>query len=246
SRRRRWGSRCPRRAPCRLRVTNPIAPRSRMRCTARAASSPRPRRSWACRDRRCTGASTATASRAADRSRMRFLRVLPLATRMLVLVLAGAAATAALTALLAQWLLPWMAALCAALVAGALMGIAVWRTFVPLRALFRALAGTVAAYRDGDFSFGVSWDRYGDVAELVDAHNALGQALREQRLALVQRELLLDTMVQNTPVAMLLLDPSRRVVLGNLAARRMLGDGRRLEGRALDELLAQAPLAVGE
>ena len=177
---------------------------------------------------------------------MRFLRVLPLATRMLVLVLAGAAATAALTALLAQWLAPWMAALCAALAAGAFMGIAVWRTFVPLRALFRALAGTVAAYRDGDFSFGVSWDRYGDVAELVDAHNALGQALREQRLALVQRELLLDTMVQNTPVAMLLLDPSRRVVLGNLAARRMLGDGRRLEGRALDELLAQAPLAVGE
>ncbi len=171
---------------------------------------------------------------------------MPLATRMLVLVLAGAGATAALAVVLEQWLVPWAAALCAALVAGTLMGIAVWRTFVPLRALFRALAGTVAGYRDGDYSFGISWDRYSDVAELVDAHNALGQALREQRLALVQRELLLDTMVQNTPVAMLLLDPSRRAVLGNLAARRMLGDGRRLEGRALEDLLAQAPLAVGE
>src|SRR5690606_39794539 len=107
------------------------------------------------------------------------------------------------------------------------------RTFVPLRALIRALTGTVAGYRDGDFSFGITWDRYGDLIELVDAHNALGQALREQRLSLVQRELLLDTMVQNTPVAMLLLDPARHVVLGNLAARRMLGDGRRLEiGRA--------------
>src|SRR5690606_35679978 len=133
-----------------------------------------------------------------------------------------------------------------ALASGTLTGIAAWRSFVPLRSLLRALAGTVAGYRDGDFSFGISWDRYSDLGELVEAHNALGQALREQRLSLVQRELLLDTMVQNTPVAMLLLDPARRVVLGNLAARRMLGDGRRLEGHALDELLAGAPIAVGE
>jgi two-component system nitrogen regulation sensor histidine kinase NtrY len=140
----------------------------------------------------------------------------------------------------------WMAALCSALACGTLAGLVVWRTFVPLRALIRALTGTVAGYRDGDFSFSISWDRYGDLVELVNAHNELGQALREQRLSLVQRELLLDTMVQNTPVAMLLLDASRRVVLGNLAARRMLGDGRRLEGRALEELLGEAPPAVGE
>ena len=177
---------------------------------------------------------------------MRILRILPLAVRMVALVLLAVAATAALTALFAAWMPAWLAALGAAAVAGTLMGLVVWRTFVPLRALFRALAGTVAGYRDGDFSFGITWDRYRDLIELVDAHNALGQTLREQRLSLVQRELLLDTMVQNTPVAMLLLDPSRRVVLGNLAARRMLGDGRRLEGRALDELLADAPAAVGE
>ena len=36
----------------------------------------------------------------------------------------------------------------------------------------------------------------------------------------MQRELLLDTMVQNTPVAMLLLDPADHVVHANLAARR--------------------------
>ncbi|MBN8262903.1 MAG: PAS domain-containing protein, partial [Xanthomonadales bacterium] len=116
----------------------------------------------------------------------------------------------------------------------------------PMRALFRALAGTVASYRDGDFSFGITWDKASDLVELVDAHNALGTALREQRLALVQRELLLDTMVQNTPVAMVLVDAARRVVLGNLAARRMLGDGRRLEGRAFDELLSTADPAVRE
>jgi hypothetical protein len=51
----------------------------------------------------------------------------------------------------------------------------------------------------------------------------------------VQRELLLDTMVQHTPVAMLLLDGGRiqRVVHGNLAARKLLGNGWKLEGQAV-------------
>jgi len=171
---------------------------------------------------------------------------MPLAVRMVVLVAFTAVGAAAATAGLAAWMPPWPAALLAAAGCGLLAGLVVRRTFVPLRGLIRALTGTVASYRDGDFSFGISWDRYGDLVELVNAHNQLGQALREQRLSLVQRELLLDTMVQNTPVAMLLLDPGRRVVLGNLAARRMFGNGRQLEGRALDELLGEAPAAVGE
>lgn len=177
---------------------------------------------------------------------MRILRVLPLAIRMVTLLLLGIVLTAVGVAWLSHWMPTWTAAAAVAVVVGGIMALIVWRTFVPLRALFRALAGTVAGYRDGDFSFGISWDRYADVLELVDAHNALGQALREQRIDLVQRELLLDTMVQNTPVAMMLLDPSRRVVLGNLAARRLFGDGRKLEGRVLDDLLAQAPAAVSE
>ena len=177
---------------------------------------------------------------------MRILRVLPLAIRMVAVAILGIAATAAATALLVRWLPPWVAAAMATVAVGGVFGIVIWRTFVPLRTLFRALAGTVAGYRDGDFSFGITWDKYSDLIELVDAHNELGNTLREQRLGLVQRELLLDTMVQNTPVAMLLLDPSRRVVLGNLAARKTMGDGRKLEGHTLEDLLAQAPLAVRE
>ncbi|TDK23291.1 ATP-binding protein [Luteimonas aestuarii] len=163
---------------------------------------------------------------------------------MVALAIMAVAATAVATAVLVEWLSPWAAAASATVLVGGIAGLVVWRTFVPLRALFRALAGTVAGYRDGDFNFGITWDRYGDLIELVDAHNELGHALREQRVALVQRELLLDTMVQNTPVGMLLLDPNRRVVLGNLAARKMMGDGRKLEGGSLDALLHDAPPAV--
>ena len=177
---------------------------------------------------------------------MRVLRVLPIAVRMVAIAVAGIVLTAIVTVLLDRWLQAWAAALMAAAAVGVVIATIIWRALVPMRALFRALAGTVASYRDGDFSFGITWDKASDLIELVDAHNALGTTLREQRLALVQRELLLDTMVQNTPVAMVLVDSSRRVVLGNLAARRMLGEGKRLEGRGFDDLLADADPAVRE
>jgi len=112
--------------------------------------------------------------------------------------------------------------------------------------LFRALAGTVESYRDGDYSFGIASRRRDELGDLVSAHNILGDTLREQRVSLVQRELLLDTMVQNTPVAMLLVAPGGHVVYGNLAARRLLGEGRRLEGQGLEVLLRAGPESLNE
>ncbi len=119
----------------------------------------------------------------------------------------------------------------------------------PTLSLFRALEGTVTSYKDGDFSFGLHWDRNDEVADLVAAHNALGNVLREQRLSLVQRELLLDTMVQNTPVAMLLVGDAATnsaIVYANLAARQLLNEGRKLEGHHLPELLATSSPALGD
>src|SRR3546814_17754308 len=86
--------------------------------------------------------------------------------------------------------------------------------------LFRALSGTVSSYRDNDFSFGIVWNGNDELGDLVAAHNALGAALREQRLTLVQRELLPDTMVQNTPVAMLLIAPGE---IGRASGRERVG-----------------------
>jgi nitrogen fixation/metabolism regulation signal transduction histidine kinase len=118
----------------------------------------------------------------------------------------------------------------------------------PVLSLFRALEGTVTSYRDGDFSFSLHWPQNDEVGDLVDAHNALGEVLRGQRLDLVQRELLLDTMVQNTPVAMLLVtEPAhkqRSIVYANVAARQLLGQGRKLEGHALDDVLATSAPAL--
>ncbi|SFV07656.1 sensor histidine kinase [Pseudoduganella namucuonensis] len=112
--------------------------------------------------------------------------------------------------------------------------------------LFRALTGTVTSYKDGDFSFSLHWPQNDELSDLVAAHNELGRVLREQRLGLVQRELLLDTMVQNTPVAMLLVSEGGPIVYANVAARQLLHQGRRLEGHRIDAILEQATPALRE
>jgi two-component system, NtrC family, nitrogen regulation sensor histidine kinase NtrY len=114
------------------------------------------------------------------------------------------------------------------------------RQLRPLNSLFRALSGVVESYRDGDFSFGLSWRDRDELGDLVAAHNRLAEVMREQRLALSQRELLLDTMLQNTPVAMLLARERGPVVYANLVARKLLNEGRKLEGQDLAALVARA------
>ena len=178
---------------------------------------------------------------------MRWRQRLPLSLLFAAIALAYMAIAVAIALLLSMWVgNPWLAGLVAVALPAPLLVYHVRRAFAPMNSLFRALAGSVASYRDGDFGFGLSWQGKGALGELVASHNALGDALREQRLSLVQRELLLDTMVQNTPVAMLLVDPSRRVVHANIAARKLLGEGHKLEGQDFDALLAQTPEAVRE
>jgi len=148
--------------------------------------------------------------------------------------------------------LPWTApapggAWAIALTAALVLPFCFWAAhavLAPLARLLRALEGGVLSYRDGDFSLSLAPGGHGEFSELVRLHNALGEALREQRQHLVQRELLLDTVVQNTPVALVLTDSGGHVAYANIAARQLLGEGRSLQGVAFDEVLAGAPQAL--
>lgn len=141
----------------------------------------------------------------------------------------GSAAALGLTLLVVVPLYLWLAALATA----------------PLARLLRALQGVVLSYRDGDFSVAIGAQGHGELGELQRLHSELGHALREQRRQLAQRELLLDSVVQNTPLALLLCQaPQGRVVYANLAARRLLAEGRSLVGSPLADVLAQAPAGL--
>jgi two-component system nitrogen regulation sensor histidine kinase NtrY len=142
----------------------------------------------------------------------------------------------------------WLVTLVSSVLLLALMWWTLRRATAPVRSLLRALAGTTSSYRDGEYNFSVYWPGNDELGDLVQAHRELGDVLREQRQGLVQRELLLDTMVQNTPVSMLLLanggDGVQRVVFSNLAARKLLHNGWKLEGQAVQQVLQTMPVEL--
>ena len=112
----------------------------------------------------------------------------------------------------------------------------------PLKRLTTALDTLLLCWRDGDYATHLSSEpERSELQQLVLAHQQLAKAIRAERQQLAQREWLLDTLVQHTPVALLLLDAQDQVLVANLAARTLLGQGKRLQGSSLQALLAQAP-----
>jgi two-component system, NtrC family, nitrogen regulation sensor histidine kinase NtrY len=110
----------------------------------------------------------------------------------------------------------------------------------------RAVRDGVLSLRDHDFSISIAPVPSGELRELVTAYNSLGDLLRRERLDLYQRELLLDTVIQTTPLVMVLTNSVERIVYSNVAARQLLHGGRKLEGLDFPDLLADSPAALRE
>lgn len=143
-----------------------------------------------------------------------------------------------LSVALTRWIDPdWLAWLLAVLVAAVLVALVAERLMVPVRKTILALRDGVSGLKDGDFSTGIANRRKDEVGQLVGVYNALGDVLRRERQSLFQRELLLDTVIQTTPLALVLVNPSRRVVYSNTAARELFRGGKPLNGLAFDATL---------
>jgi len=170
-----------------------------------------------------------------------------LEARLTLAIIAAAAAAVAAAILTFAW--TQSAELAALAAAGVGLPVALllsrWLTR-PVYQLLRALEGAVASYRDGDFSFSIADTRGGPFGTLSRLHNELGRTLREQRQHLAQRELLLDTVVQNSPVALLLVDDLGHVAYGNLAARQLFNDNRAIVGLPFESILAEGPERMRE
>lgn len=109
-----------------------------------------------------------------------------------------------------------------------------------------ALKDGVASLRDHDFSVSIARSTHDELGELVEAYNSLGSVLRRERLDLHQRELMLDTVIQTSPLALVLTNAQSRIVFSNISARQLLGSGRKLEGLDFGEVLQQAPAPLRE
>jgi len=146
--------------------------------------------------------------------------------------------------------LSWTARLVAAvLFVVAYAGLVAWvrRSLRQQERLLDALADGLASLHDRDYSMSIS-EPADDarLRRLVVAYNGLGERLRAQRQDLFQRELLLDTVIQASPLALVLTNARGAVLYANLAARQLLGAGRKLEGLAFAGLLEPLPPALRE
>jgi two-component system nitrogen regulation sensor histidine kinase NtrY len=136
---------------------------------------------------------------------------------------------------------PWLSILFAVVI-GLPLSIWVLRRFmVPVNRLLQALIGGVASLRDNDFSISIADVREDELGHLVQTYNELGSILRDERQNLFQRELLLDTVIQSTPLALVLTNANGAIVYSNSSARKLFAGGRRLEGRNFDVVLEDAP-----
>jgi len=169
-----------------------------------------------------------------------------LAGRSAAALAASSMLAAAVTALAMRWLPPLPAALCAvAAVAPLVLALGPWITR-PWVQVVRAVRDGIVSLHDRDFSVSVAPTPDAELQALTSAYNSLGEVLRRERLDLYQRELLLDTVIQTTPLAMVLTDDGGRVVYSNVAARQLLREGHKLEGLDFESVLATTPAPLRE
>jgi two-component system nitrogen regulation sensor histidine kinase NtrY len=166
----------------------------------------------------------------------------------------GVVAVLAITALIAAnalitWLhveSRWMAVVLAALV---IVPVVVWASSHLVSRWSRvatALRDGIASLKDRDFSVSVTRATHDELGELVSAYNDLGDKLRVERQSLYQRELMLDTVIQTTPLALVLTNNHDAVIYSNAAARHLFSAGRKLEGHKFEDYLAAAPAPLRE
>ena len=138
----------------------------------------------------------------------------------------------------AQPLLAWSAGLLFALFLAFLLLRPVTRN---LNRALQSLEGGLLNFRDGDFSISLALNREDQLGQLAELYNEVGEILRRERAHIHQRELLLDTVIQSSPLALLLIDHSDHIIYANTSARHLLHHGKPLQGHLLQQILPLCP-----
>ena len=157
--------------------------------------------------------------------------------------LGGIATLAVALSFVAQSLIPipWLAVLLVALILAPLIAWSGTRLTTRWSRTVRAINDGILSLKDRDFSMSVTGATHDELGELVANYNGLGDRLRVERQSLYQRELMLDTVIQATPLALVLTNNADAVLYSNSSARRLFAEGRKLEGDRFTQYLERAP-----
>ncbi|WP_125719220.1 sensor histidine kinase [Pseudoalteromonas rubra] len=113
--------------------------------------------------------------------------------------------------------------------------------------ILATLEDGIKSIKDGDLSLRISPSSDPDLARLIALYNQLSTNLKQQKQKLNQKELVLDSIVQASPMATLLLDKHRHIVYHNAAARQLLNkQPGALTGSSLDTACDTLPEALAQ
>lgn len=115
---------------------------------------------------------------------------------------------------------------------------------MPLTESLKALDNGINSLRDKDYSLTVYNKDYREVSDLINIYNELSSVLRKERMDIFQRELLLDTVIQSTPVSLVLTNQNGAIVYSNLAAKKLFKQKANINGLKLQDLLTHLSPAL--
>lgn len=118
------------------------------------------------------------------------------------------------------------------------------RFLQPLMLTLQALSDEIRSFQDRDFSVRIASTRRDELGELVDLYNRVGEILQEERRQIRQRELLLQTALDRSPLAIVLVNPLQRITYANQEARSLFMGGGRLRGMHFGDILRKCPEAL--
>ena len=95
----------------------------------------------------------------------------------------------------------------------------------------QALTDGVQSFRDDDYSLRLAEIRDDEIGEMIRLYNDVRETLRQERNEIYQKELLLDTVLQGSPMAVMLISATDRILYSNRPARELLARGGALDGR---------------
>jgi len=148
------------------------------------------------------------------------------------------------------WLLRQHALLSAAFAGG--VAAAAIGTFVlsrmlvtdPATSILQAVSDGLLSFTEREYGMRLAAPDADQVlGDLVRRFNKLGEALRTEHNDRYQREILLETVLETTAMAVVLCNEAMRIVYANGAARDLFGGGRKLDGQDFRAILAAAPAA---
>ena len=114
----------------------------------------------------------------------------------------------------------------------------------PATSILQAVSDGLLSFTEREYSMRLAPPSADEpLGDLVRRFNKLGEALRTEHNDRYQREILLETVLETTAMAVVLCNEALRIVYANGAARDLFGDGRKLDGQDFNAILVRAPAA---